>query len=87
MTRLLFVLLLVLASCVPPEAIEQARTEVAISQGYQVAPDATPAIVAIGAASEDAWSVQLWTLSGEALPDAVKARLEARGDLPAGYGR
>lgn len=67
----LVVVLILLAGCVPQEAIEQAQTEAAICHGHATDERVSEDGRAIGASEERAWRAQHVSLTGEDVPQAL----------------
>ncbi len=81
----LLVLAVFLSGCVSEAAITQARTEQAVNQGHSSDSQLAPEARLIAQDNWDAWSAQLFNLTGAKLPTEVAARLAERGALPEGY--
>lgn len=72
------VILSALPGCVPSSAVKQARIESAVNLGHSRDATLSPDARLIAQDNYDAWSVQLFSLTGEPVPTDVDARVRAR---------
>ena len=84
--RLALLSLVLFVGCVPAACIKQAKTEVLVNRGHADDPTLPPQARLIALDAVDAWSTQLYGLTGKDLPKDVEARMRERKTLPEGYG-